>query len=86
VLRAAVHLAGVVVRVLAAAGPRIVDADREVPVLRGDPIGAGEGAEVRVERAVLLHDHHHVPDPVDPVVLAQPEWRRAHDARVGRDA
>ena len=86
VLRSAVHLAGVVVRVLAVAAARIAQAHAELPTPGGDPVGAREGAEVRVERAVLLHDHHHVPDPVDPVVQTDLERRRAHDARVRREA
>ena len=39
----------------------------EMAVSRGEPVGAGEGAEVRVEGAVLLHHDDHVPDAMDPV-------------------
>ena len=47
---------------------------RHAPAVRGigdahpgrDPVGARERSEIAVERAVLLHDDHDVPDLVDP--------------------
>ena len=47
-------------------------ADGRHPVLHGDPVGARIGAEVGVERAVLLHDDHDVADLVDPVAEGRP--------------
>jgi hypothetical protein len=38
-----------------------------VPGQPGDAVSPGVGAEVGVKRAVLLHDHDHVADLVDPV-------------------
>jgi hypothetical protein len=86
VLRAAVHLVWIVVGKLAAPVPRIGHAHREAPVLRGDAVRAGEGAEVRVERAVFLHHHDHMPDPMDGSAVAWSERRRAHHARARCDA
>jgi hypothetical protein len=40
------------------------------------PVGAGIAAEVRVERAVFLHDHDNVPDLVNARVDAWRNWRR----------
>ena len=49
----------------AAVSEQIGHADRGTAALHREPVGARVGAEVGVERAVLLHDHHHVPDRVD---------------------
>src|SRR5262249_61349803 len=62
---AAVHQAGVVIGLVTAAGTRIRHADRELPVLGGDAVRPRVRAEERVERPVLLHDDHDVPDLVD---------------------
>ena len=51
---------------------------REMSADGRDPIGARIGPEVRIERAVLLDDHHDVADLVDPHV------GRAHGARCER--
>ena len=59
---------------------RIGDAHRRPAVLHRKPVRAREGAEVRVERAVLLHDHDHLLDRVD----ARPIRRRGHDGRTRR--
>jgi hypothetical protein len=59
----------VVVRAHAPSRGRVVDAHGGHAVPHGDPVRAGIGAEVGVERPVLLHDHDHVLDPVDPGAL-----------------
>src|SRR5262249_13574865 len=51
---------------------------RRLPVLHRDAVRARVGAEVLVERAVLLHDHDDVLDLVDallPVTRATPQHR-----------
>ena len=62
---AAVHQARVVVRLIAAFGARVGCAHGELAVADGNAVGTGIGAEERVERPVLLHDDHHVPDLAD---------------------
>ena len=85
VVRAAgVHLVRVVVGEDAASARGSGTQTVEVGRSRREPVGAGERAEVRVERPVLLHDHHDVLDPVDPVVAGEPDRQRAHDAGAGR--
>ena len=88
---AAVDERRVVERAVTASGCGVGQADREVPVAGGNPVGARIRAEVRVERAVLLDDHHHVADLVDADlgnVHRVRLWRRARDARarLARDA
>ena len=56
----------IVVRAHALARAHVARADGRHAVTAGDPVGAGERAEVAVKRAVLLHDHDEVPDLVDP--------------------
>ncbi len=46
-------------------GRRVGDANGGHAVLHRDAVGTGEGTEVAVERAVLLHDDDHVADLVD---------------------
>ena len=69
-----VAVLGVVERCLAAPGVQIRDAWHRPWVTSepGDPIRSPERPEVRVERPVLLHDDHDVPDLVDPVAYARP--------------
>jgi hypothetical protein len=58
----------VVIGPLAVVSRRIGDT-RQAPGVTGepgDPVGARVGAEIGVERAVLLHDDHDVADLVDP--------------------
>ena len=62
---AAVHQARIVVRLVAAFGARVGCAHGELAVAGGDAVGTGIGTEERVERPVLLHDDHHVPDLAD---------------------
>ena len=62
----AIRDARVVVRRDALARPRIGRADRRDAVDHWDPVGPWKGAEVMVERMVLLHDHDDVPDLVEP--------------------
>jgi hypothetical protein len=57
---AVVQIRRVVVGGHAAAVDRVRHADAG-----WDPVGSREGPEVAVERAVLLHDDHDVPDLVD---------------------
>ena len=71
---AAVDERRVVERAVAPAGQRVGQAHGEVAVAGGDPVRARIRAEVRVERAVLLDDHHHVADLVDPHV-GHVHWR-----------
>ena len=61
----AVHQARIVVRLVAAFGARVGHAHGELAVPGGDAVGTGIGTEERVERPVLLHDDHHVPDLAD---------------------
>ena len=68
--RAAVHQAGIVVRPVAALGARIGHAHREPAVPDRNAVGARVGAEERIERPVLLHDDHDMPDLVDPAAAA----------------
>ncbi len=63
---APVLVRGVVVGTDAATVVRVRHAHRELASLPGQPIGAGVEAEVVIEAAVLLHDHDHVLDLVDP--------------------
>jgi hypothetical protein len=65
VLAADVDERRVVVRVVAAVRGRVRDADADAAVPGREPDGAGVGAEVGVERAVLLHDHDNMLDLVD---------------------
>ena len=62
---AEVAVCAVVVGALARSCPRVghADGDRAVPARVA--VRAGVGAEIRVERAVLLHDHDDVPDLVN---------------------
>src|SRR3989440_7147105 len=53
------------VRLDALVGQGIGHADRGDTVVPGDAVGAGIGAKVAVEGAVLLHDDNHVLDGVD---------------------
>jgi hypothetical protein len=62
---AAVHQARIVVRLVAAFAARIGHAHGELAVAGGDAVGTGIGTEERVERPVLLHDDHDVPDLAD---------------------
>ena len=62
---AAVHQAGIVVRLVAALGARVGHAHGELAVLRGNAVGSRVGAEERIERPVLLHDDDDVPDLAD---------------------
>ncbi len=82
VLPAAVHLVGIVERTRAGVRARVGHAGGEAPVLHREAVGAREGAEVRVEGAVLLHQDDHVPDAVDPVAAADPS-EEAHGRRRG---
>ena len=50
-----------------------------IPRQPRNPVGAGVGAEVRIERAVLLHDDHDVADLVDPDALGT--WRHGRRGR-----
>jgi hypothetical protein len=58
-------------------------ADGRRAVAHRDAVGAGVGAEVGVEGAVLLHDHDHVPDLVDAVEPVDLGRRKARDAVAG---
>ena len=49
----------------AAVRERVRDAHGRTAVFHRDPVRAGKRAEVRVEGAVLLHDHDHVLDRVN---------------------
>src|SRR5207245_551807 len=63
---AGVDLVRVVVGLDALAGLRIGDADGDLPLrVPREAVRAGVGPEVAVERPVLLHDEHDVPDLVD---------------------
>src|SRR5207302_7952462 len=63
---AGVEVARVVVRPLTVSLDWIGDAGCELPARRaGEAVGARIGPEVRIEGAVLLHDHDHVLDLVD---------------------
>ncbi len=55
------------VGLVAVPGVRVRDARHRARVAgqAGDPVGAGIGAEVVIEAAVLLHDDHDVLDLVD---------------------
>jgi hypothetical protein len=64
---AAVPVARVVVRVDADMRARVGHADREAAVAPRQPVGSRVRPEIGVERAVLLHDHDHVADLVDPL-------------------
>jgi hypothetical protein len=61
---APVDVGGVVVGALTGAG-RVGHAHRRDPVQHRDAVRPGIGAEVTVERTVLLHHHDDVPDLVD---------------------
>ena len=74
---ATIYQRRVVERAVARAGQRVGQAHGEVAIAGRDSIRARVRAEVRVERAVLLNDHHHVADLVDPHV------RRAHRGKHG---
>ena len=80
---AAVDVRVVDVQVLAGEARRGRLAGHRPAVLHGDPVGAGEGAEVGVEGAVLLHDHDHVLDLVDAGHVVQ--RRRPGACRRGRE-
>jgi hypothetical protein len=84
VLRPAVDLLGVVVRVGAAAAARVVHAGGEAAVPGRQPVRSGERAEVLVERPVLLHDHDDVLDAVDTARAPDDPDRARHDAQVLR--
>ena len=62
----AIRDARVMVRRDALARPRIGRADRRDAVDHWDPVGPWKGAEIMVERMVLLHDHDDVPNLVEP--------------------
>jgi len=59
-------IARIVVRMHACTGERVGDANRELTTLVRQAVRAGVGAEVLVEAPVLLHDHDHVLDLVNP--------------------
>jgi len=63
----AVDQRGVVVRAHATGDAGDRDADGRDTVAHRDPVGSGEGPEIVVERAVLLHHHDHVLDLRDAV-------------------
>ena len=65
---APVHVARVVERPQALLLAGLRHADVDAAVADGEAVGAREGAEVAVERAVLLHHHHDVLDAADPGV------------------
>ena len=83
---AGVEQVRVVVRPLAMPGLGIGDADVDVSVrVSREAVGAGERAEVVIERTVLLHDHDDVRDVVDADVGVD-RWierrlRRSGDGR-----
>ena len=60
-----VHVRVIDVRRDALLGLRVVHADRWLAVLHRDAVRARERAEIRVERAVLLHDHNDMLDLVN---------------------
>ena len=64
---AAVPVAWIVEGLPADPGPRVRHADGRLAVPHRDTPRARIGPEVAVERAVLLHDDHHVADLVDRV-------------------
>src|SRR5207248_1281462 len=74
---AEVEVVAIVIGTQASTGSRIWNADRGFAVPHRDPVCAWVRAEIGVERAVLLHDHDHVPDLMDP-------HRRHGDAGRGR--
>ena len=78
---AVVPESAVVIRPGAGAGHGIRDARREVPVLRGVAVRTGEGAEVVIEGAVLLHDDDHVLDRVQATRGRRRRARRGGDGR-----
>ena len=55
----------VVVRIVARVCLRVRHAHRKVAIVGRDPVGTRIGAEIRVKRAVLLHDHDDVLDLVN---------------------
>jgi hypothetical protein len=63
---AAVPVARVVVRIDADVRARIGHAHGEAAVSARQTVGSRVRPEIGVERAVLLHDHDHVADLVDP--------------------
>src|SRR5437667_4547071 len=67
---AVVEVVTVVERPDAVPGFGVGHADRGHPVLHGDAVGAGIGAKVTVERAILLHNKDDVLDLVNAVDVA----------------
>ena len=55
----------------AGTGGGIGNADRRLSVRHRNPVRPWIGAEVRIERAVLLHDHDDVTDGMDVVRVAR---------------
>ena len=74
---AGVAVGVVVVRLEATARARVRRADRESVAVARNPVRAGIRAEVGVERAVLLHHDHDVPDLVDARVRGRVRPRLA---------
>ncbi len=73
---AAVRILRVVKRPHAVAPARIGHADGRHAVVHRDAVGAGKGAEVGIERAVLLHDDHDVLDLVNRIAALRPHGQR----------
>jgi hypothetical protein len=85
---AAVPVARVVVGIDAVVRAGIGHADGEAAVATRQPVGSRVHREVGVERAVLLHDHDHVADLVDPHERVRVRSRcppEEHKARGERD-
>src|SRR5579884_1591231 len=80
---AVVEVGGVVVGVDAGVVLGVGDADGELAVLGGEAVGAGEGAEVGVEGAVLLHDDDDVLDLVDALGGRRAARRGGRDGAAG---
>ena len=66
---AGICVVGVVIGLHALPGPGVGVADRGHAVLHRYALGSGEGPEVVVKGAVLLHDHDHMLDLVDAARL-----------------
>ena len=82
---AGVFVTGVVIGTHARAGLRIGNADLRETVAHRDAIGAGEGAEVTIEGAVLLHDDDDVLDFMNTVVCSDGARRNRDGSNVTRE-
>src|SRR5579875_444685 len=66
----AVQILGIIVRLDALSSLWVVDANRRHAVLHRNAVRSWIGAEVGIERAILLHDHNDVFDLMDTTIAA----------------